>query len=177
MKTKMKPSPQTVEILKNRLLNIVDEMELVTMRSAYSILWQEAGDLSNALISKDLEIIAQSRRSIPFHVGTMSPPVVEAINTIGGIDSLRAGDIIIPNDPYLANNHLNDLVLAMPIFVDGEIVAFSCVKGHIPDIGGAVFSSCDYTATEIIEEGFRIPPTKIYKERVRNDSIFAVRVA
>jgi N-methylhydantoinase B len=170
----MKPSPQTVEILKNCLLNIVDEMELVTMRSAYSILWQEAGDLSNALISKDLAIIAQSRRSIPFHVGTMGPPVVEAIKAIGGIDSLKAGDIIIQNDPYLANNHLNDIVLAMPVFADGEIVAFSCVKGHVPDVGGAVFSSCDYTATEIIEEGIRIPPTKIYKQGNRNDELINI---
>ena len=80
--------PQTVEIIKNRLLNIVDEMELVTMRSAYSILWQEAGDLSNALMSKDFAIVAQAKRSIPFHLGTMGPPVVEAIKVIGGPDNL-----------------------------------------------------------------------------------------
>ena len=61
------------------------------------------------------------------------------------------------------------LVLAMPVFANGRIVAYSSVKGHLPDIGGGVFSSCDYTATEIIEEGLRIPPTKIYKAGQRND--------
>ena len=166
--------PQTVEIIKNRLLNIVDEMELVTMRSAYSILWQEAGDLSNALMSKDFAIVAQAKRSIPFHLGTMGPPVVEAIRVIGGPDYLKPGDVIIQNDPYLANNHLNDLVLAKPVFSKGKIVAYSCVKGHLPDIGGGVFSSCDYTATEIIEEGLRIPPTKIYKQGQRNDELINI---
>ena len=170
----MQPLPQTVEIIKNRLLNIVDEMELVTMRSAYSILWQEAGDLSNALMSNDFAIVAQAKRSIPFHLGTMGPPVVEGIRVIGGPNSLRPGDIIIQNDPYLANNHLNDLVLAMPVFSNGRIVAYSCVKGHLPDIGGGVFSSCDYTATEIIEEGLRIPPTKIYKAGNRNDELINI---
>jgi len=170
----VQPLPQTVEIIKNRLLNIVDEMELVTMRSAYSILWQEAGDLSNALMSKDFSIVAQAKRSIPFHLGTMGPPVVEAIKVLGGPDNLRPGDIIIQNDPYLANNHLNDLVLAKPVFAKDRIVAYSCVKGHLPDIGGGVFSSCDYTATEIIEEGLRIPPTKIYKAGQRNDELINI---
>jgi N-methylhydantoinase B len=170
----VQPLPQTVEIIKNRLLNIVDEMELVTMRSAYSILWQEAGDLSNALMSKDFAIVAQAKRSIPFHLGTMGPPVIEAIKVIGGPDNLKPGDIIIQNDPYLANNHLNDLVLAKPVFANDRIVAYSCVKGHLPDIGGGVFSSCDFTATEIIEEGLRIPPTKIYKGGQRNDELINI---
>ncbi|CAB1072806.1 N-methylhydantoinase B (EC [Olavius algarvensis Delta 1 endosymbiont] len=166
--------PQTVEIIKNRLLNIVDEMELVTMRSAYSILWQEAGDLSNALMSEDFAIVAQAKRSIPFHLGTMGPPVIEAIKVIGGPAHLEPGDILIQNDPYLANNHLNDLVLAQPVFSEGRILAYSCVKGHLPDIGGGVFSSCDFSATEIIEEGLRIPPTKIYKAGRRNDDLINI---
>jgi N-methylhydantoinase B len=169
-----KLSPQLVEVIRNRLLNIVDEMELVVMRSAYSILWQEAGDLSNALMSKNFEIVAQAKRSTPFHLGTMGPPVIEAIKVLGGPSSMKPGDIIIQNDPYLANNHLNDFVLAAPIFADHEIVAYSCVKGHLPDVGGAVFSSCDYTASELIQEGFRIPPLKIYKEGKRNKEIIDV---
>ena len=170
----MQPLPQTVEIIKNRLLNIVDEMELVTMRSAYSILWQEAGDLSNALMSENFAIVAQAKRSIPFHLGTMGPPVIEAIKAIGGPANLEPGDILIQNDPYLANNHLNDLVLAQPVFSEDRILAYSCVKGHLPDIGGGVFSSCDFSATEIIEEGLRIPPTKIYKAGRRNDDLINI---
>jgi N-methylhydantoinase B len=170
----VKPSPQTIEIIRNRLLDIVDEMELVVMRSAYSILWQEAGDLSNALMSRNFEIIAQAKRSTPFHLGSMGPPIREAINDIGGPANLEPGDIIIQNDPYLGNNHLNDFVLATPIFGDGEIVAYSCVKGHLPDIGGSVFSSCDYTANELIEEGFVLPPTKIYKKGRRNEELIKI---
>lgn len=167
-------SPHTVEIIRNRLLNIVDEMELVVMRSAYSILWQEAGDLSNALMSKHFEIIAQAKRSTPFHLGSMGPPSRAAIREIGGAGNLRPGDVIIQNDPYCDNNHLNDFVLVTPIFADREIVAYSCVKGHLPDVGGSVFSSCDYTATEIYMEGFRLPPSKIYREGKRNEEIMNV---
>jgi N-methylhydantoinase B len=171
------PSPQTVEIIRNRLLNIVDEMELVEMRSAYSILWQEAGDLSNAILSRDFEVLAQAKRSIPMHLGTMGPPAKEAIEKIGGVDNVRPGDVIVQNDPYLGNNHLNDFLMVKPIFADGEIIAYSTAKGHIPDVGGSVFSSCNYTATEIYAEGLRIPPSKIVKEGERHEELINIIMA
>lgn len=129
----------------------------------------DIGGTFTDLMVIDLSTMEMHAVKVPSTPPNLLIGIKEGLNEIMTSLGLKAEQVKL-----LANNHLNDLVLAKPVFSKGRIVAYSCVKGHLPDIGGGVFSSCDYTATEIIEEGLRIPPTKIYKQGQRNDELINI---
>jgi len=88
------------------------------------------------------------------------PWSVEAsLARIGG--DLEPGDVIVMNDPYLGGTHLNDVTLIYPVFHEGELVFFPAVREHWADVGGAVPGSMSGSASEIYQEGIRIPPVKL----------------
>lgn len=154
--------PITFEVVRNALLNAAAEMKVVVMRSSYSTIWRESGDLSCALLSRDAEMIAQGPGDLPAHLATMPFSLRGALDKIS-IDSLEPGDVLFHNDPQWGNNHLPDCVMAKPIFVDGEIIGFSGVRRHWTDIGGMGAGSYTAVTTDPIQEGLRIPPVKLYR--------------
>lgn len=167
----------TVEIVRNQLHDIAQEMQATVMRCAYSPLWQEAGDLSCALLSADAEIVGQSERAIPVHIATMSNSVHEAVMRTGGYDDLHPDDVLFQNDPYAGNNHLPDFVMAQPVFADSTLVGFSAVRAHWVDVGGSTPTSYTTATDEIIEEGIRVPPAKLFEKGERNDPLVEVILA
>lgn len=158
------------EIIRNSLLNITTEMKMVVMKSAYSTLWRESGDLSCAILDRDTQLVAQGADDIPVHLASMPFSLKGALDKIG-IDNLEPGDVIFHNDPQWGNNHLPDCMMAKPIFLNNEIIAFSAVRGHWTDIGGMGPGSYTAITSESIQEGLRIPPVKIYKKGILDEEL------
>jgi N-methylhydantoinase B len=156
------PDVFTVEVVRQALTSIAEEMSLVVMRSARSPLLRDAGDHSSALVAADGGIIAQGR-DLPIHLGVMAFSVRETIRRIG-VERLAPGDIWYVNLPESGGNHLPDVKAIRPIFHGGELVAFALSLAHYGDIGGATPGSYTPWATDIWQEGFRIPPTRVFAE-------------
>jgi N-methylhydantoinase B len=169
--------PTTLEILRNQFSNISEEIQGRVMRSAYSPLWQDASDLSAAILSPDGEIVGQSRRAVPIHVGTMIRSVRTAVDDVGGRESLVPGDMLIQNDPYSGNNHLPDFLLTKPVFKDDDLVGFSAIRCHWLDVGGSSATSYATDTGEIIKEGIRVPPAKLFRGGERNEGLFNTIIA
>jgi len=171
------PDPALVEIVRNQLHDVAEEMQASVMNSAYSPLWQEAGDLSCAVVSPAAEIVGQSERVIPVHIATMTSSVWAAVEATGGFDDLEPDDVLIQNDPYAGNNHLPDFMMAEPVFIDGDLLGFSAVRAHWVDIGGSSPTSYSTQTGEIIKEGLRVPPAKLFEAGERNDGLWNLILA
>ena len=100
------------------------------------------------------------------------PQSVQHALAKGGVDTLEPGDVIWNNDPYSGSNHVPDVLLVKPIFHDGTVVAISAVRGHWLDIGGSTPGSYSTTNRDIYGEGFRLPPTKLFRRGVLNEDLF-----
>jgi N-methylhydantoinase B len=154
--------PITFEVIRNAMLVAAAEMKVVVMRSSYSTLWRESGDLSCAILSRDGDMIAQGPGDLPAHLATMPFSLQGALRKHPH-DTLEPGDGLFHNDPQWGNNHLPDCMMAKPVFVEGEIIGFAVVRGHWTDIGGMGAGSYTAVTTDPIQEGLRIPPIKLYR--------------
>lgn len=153
----MSLDPASLQVLISRLEAVADEMGAVLMRSAFSPNIKERADCSAALFDRDGEMLAQAEH-IPVHLGAMPASVRAAIEAFDAGHALRPGDQVISNDPFAGGTHLNDITLVAPCFVDGEVIGWVANRAHHADVGGAAPGSMPADATEIFEEGLRIPP-------------------
>ena len=140
------PDPVTLEVVRNALYAIAEEMSVIVMRSARSPLLKEAGDLSSALTDAQGRIIAQGR-DIPMHMGVMGFTVKALLERIPAA-RMRDGDVWLLNLPEVGGNHLPDVKAVRPVFFEGRLVAFAVNLAHWADIGGAVPGSYVTWATE-----------------------------
>lgn len=150
----------TLEVLRNRLDVIAEEMEYTLLRTSYSSIVKEALDASAALFLADGQMIAQAT-ALPVHLGSLIPAIKRMIREFPAKD-LRDGDVIVMNDPYEGGTHVPDINLLVPVRVDGETVALACSLAHHQEIGGKTPGSVPVDATEIYQEGLLIPPMKLY---------------
>ena len=160
MSTATRPStdPITLEVVRNKLDGIANEMQSTLLRSSFSPIVKEGLDASASLFTLEGETLAQAT-AIPIHLATLIP-VVRTILGKYPVTGMREGDIYIMNDPYCGGTHLPDIALVMPIFSRGRPVAFSASMTHHQDVGGMSPGSVPTNATEIYQEGIRIPPLK-----------------
>ncbi len=162
----------TLEVIQNALGSLVDEMALIVMRTAYSGIVRDALDYSTALCDRYGEMVAQGV-TIALHLGSFPEAVQSILRRYR--DNLRPGDMFILNDPYGSGGiHLPDIYVIKPIFIEAELEAFSCVVAHHTDVGGIVPGSNSTTATEIYQEGLRLPLLKLYDGGIPNEAIFAI---
>jgi N-methylhydantoinase B len=173
MNIKTKLDPITFAVLRSGLVNAVAEMKAVVVRTAYSNLWKEAGDLSCGLLNNRGELAVQGHGDIPIHLASMPMSLGACLVRIPP-DELKPGDVLYQNDPYQGNNHLPDFIMAKPVFFNGHIVAYTAVRGHYVDVGGGGPGSYSATMPDIYAEGLRIPPVRIFKEGVLNQDIIDV---
>jgi len=159
----------TLELLKNGLVTIADEMAVTVARTARSFVIKEALDYSTALFDERGELIAQGT-CLPLHLGSM-PSAVAAVRNRYGND-FRPGDIYALNDPYEGGSHLPDIICVQPVFMEGDLVGFSSTLAHQTDIGGRVPGGNASDSTEIYQEGLRIPPLPLYREHKPNETLF-----
>ena len=161
--------PITVEVVRHKLEGIANEMESTLLRSSFSPIVKEGLDASASLFTRRGETLAQAC-AVPIHLATLIPVVQTFIREFP-IDTMREGDVYIMNDPYLGGTHLPDIALVTPIFHQGMVLALSAAMTHHQDVGGMTPGSIPTNATEIFQEGIRIPPLKLRDAGVMNDTL------
>ncbi len=161
--------PVTLEVVRNKLDGIANEMQSTLVRSAFSPIVKEGLDASASLFTLAGETLAQAL-AIPIHLGTLIPMVGRLIETHPPA-TMREGDIYILNDPYLGGTHLPDIAIMMPIFAKGRPIAISAAMTHHQDVGGMTPGSTPTNAAELFQEGLRIPLLKLRDGGVMNDTL------
>lgn len=151
------------------MIAIVREMRATMIRTAYSVTIYEMKDFSCSLFDAKGRLVAISREDLPVHIVPM-PWTVQAILEDYN-DDIYPDDIFLMNDAYRGGTHLNDVTMLLPIFFSGELVFFAANRSHWDDVGGMVPGSMSGRATEIIQEGLRIPPLKVYERGRENRAI------
>ncbi|MDP6786226.1 MAG: hydantoinase B/oxoprolinase family protein [Rhodospirillales bacterium] len=148
--------PVMLEVMKNAFFSVTEEMGIALVRTAYSTNVKDRKDYSCALYTPDGRLIAQGLH-LPSMMGAMVWTIKAALAAIPP-DSLKPGDAILFNDPYIGNTHAPDLVLTTPVFYQGKLMAFVASMAHHIDVGGSVPGSLSTRATEVFHEGLRLPP-------------------
>ena len=127
--------PISLEILWTRLVSLVDEAAATLVRTSFSTIVRESNDYAVVLLDRDAQLLAQSSQSIPSFICTLPETVRHFLKRFPR-ETLKPGDIMITNDPWLGTGHLPDINIAMPVFRDGALVGFAGSVAHSPDIGG-----------------------------------------
>src|SRR6476620_11682803 len=168
--------PITLGVLQNGLQQVCNEMDLAFVRSAFSPVIAEALDRSDGIYHLATgELIAQGELGLPVFVGTMQFTVQAVIDRVQRLKiPLAEGDVFIVNDPYLGGTHLMDVKFVQPFFRDGKLWCWLANTGHWPDTGGMVPGGFSANATEVEQEGLRLPPVQLYKRGVLDDEILSI---
>jgi N-methylhydantoinase B len=159
-----------LQIMWNRLIAVVEEQAQTLLRTAFSPIVREAGDLSAGIFDAQGRMLAQAVTGTPGHVNSMAESVKHFIRHFG-LDSMQPGDAYITNDPWMGTGHLNDFVITTPCFYQGKLIGlFSCTS-HLMDIGGIGFGP---DATDVFMEGLYIPFLKILEGGKVNETLLAI---
>lgn len=164
--------PITTEVIRNKLEGIANEMELTLLKSSFSPIVKEGLDTSASLFTVSGETLAQAC-AIPVHLATLIPTLHTMI-TKYPIANMRDGDAFILNDPYCGGTHLPDIAIMAPVFHGGRVIALAATMTHHGDVGGHSPGSLPPSATEIYQEGLRIPALKFREAGEYNDTLVAI---
>ena len=165
--------PVDVEIIRNALTAAANEMDATVWRTSRSTIVRELLDYSTAVFDAQGDNLAQSAR-IPSHLNSMSHLLRELLNKHVDDAAWGEGDVVATNDPYCGGQHLPDIVTFMPVIHDGARIGFVGTLCHHIDVGGLAAGSYAATATEIFQEGLRIPPLKLVERGVPNAAVWAM---
>jgi N-methylhydantoinase B len=172
MSVDTKVDPITLEVVNNALASTADEMALVIMRSAYSPVVRDTMDYSTALCDRNGRVVAQGL-TLAVQLGTFPTAMRHVLEEFG--ETAQSGDIYITNDPYgYGGQHLPDIYVIKPIFVDGELEGYAATMAHHSDVGGIAPGSVAVHATEIYQEGLRIPLLKLHDAGRENETLMRV---
>ena len=165
----MNSDPFTLELFKNALFSISDEMAVTICRTTYSGVLRDNMDFSTGFTDANGKLVAQGL-TIPLHLGSIPTALDSVLDHFKG--DIQPGDVFIMNDPYEGGMHLPDVFIFKPIFVEGEQLAIAATISHQADIGGRVPGSNASDSTEIFQEGLRIPPIKLYMGGELNETMW-----
>lgn len=169
--------PVTLTVIQNGLIQVCNEMDLAFVRAAFSPVISEGMDRSDGIYDAvDGSLIAQGELGLPVFVGTMqfsTQAVIERVKTHYA-GKVEPGDVFIVNDPYLGGTHLMDVRFVKPFFYRGELFAWLANTGHWPDVGGMVPGGFSASATEVEQEGLRLPPVKFFKKGEMDQEILSI---
>ena len=163
--------PVELELFKNTITSITDEMALTIVRTAYSGVLKNNMDFSTGFADAAGVLVAQGL-TVPAHLGAM-PGAIRALMRHFQ-DDMAPGDVFITNDPFDGCMHLPDIYLFKPIFFNGERVAIAATVCHHTDVGGRVAGSNASDSTEIYQEGLRLPHVKLYQAGKPNEAVFKI---
>jgi N-methylhydantoinase B len=163
--------PLEITVMANAFAMIAEEMGTVLVRGALSPNIRERRDASSALFDADGRMVAQAAH-IPVHLGAM-PESVRAVRACNP----RPNDVLLLNDPYDGGSHLPDLTLVQAIAMGARIVGYSAVRAHHADVGGMSPGSMPQGATELVQEGIVIPPTRLVKEGTLDEELLRLILA
>ena len=161
--------PVTVQLMRNRVGSIMEEMDFRFYRSGYSTIVRESRDFSCVIVDRQGQLLIAPwmffHAPVYFHL-------VGRVLELYGSDGLEDGDVIVCNHPYEGNMpHVSDMAVVAPIFHDGKLVGFAGSVAHKADVGGTVPGSTNGQATEIFQEGMLLPPVKIHRAGVPDSDV------
>lgn len=158
------------QLVWNRLLAIVEEQAQTLMRTAFSTVVREAGDLSAGVFDTSGAMLAQAVTGTPGHVNAMAAAVGKFL-AVHPLESLRPGDVLLTNDPWDGTGHLNDFTVVTPVYHGGRCVALFASTSHIADVGGRGFGP---DANDLFEEGLQIPIMHLFREGRRDETLMTL---
>lgn len=165
---KTNTDPILVAVIGNALDGITKEIGETMLRTSRSPIFVEARDFATSIFSADCRLLAQTHY-IPV-IGGATPFAQRAVIDFFG-DDISDGDVFIHNDPFAGGSHLPDITITRPIFWDGKLVFWAMTKGHNADVGGDGVVGFNPGATDVWDEGLRIPPTRIIEQgKIRSDT-------
>ncbi len=164
----MKLDGVTLAIIHNHMVNTCREMASAMVRAAYSPIFNEARDFSCAIFDPGGTMLAQGE-GCPSQIGAIRHTVRWTIAEVGA-DNIAPGDVIVHNDPYRGGCHMPEHMVLKPVFYRGALLAFVANIAHVAEIGGIAPGSFASNATEVYQEGLRLPPMKLLSrgEHVRD---------
>ena len=157
-----------LELIRESLVAVVNEMRANVIHSSYSSIIYEGHDFSCALVAGDGRLIAQGVDDNPIHNFAVPYSTAEVVRAFG--DDIHEGDIFLHNDPYTGGTHLNDVLMLYPVFHDARLAMFTATRCHWGDVGGMTPGSLSGRVQEIYQEGLRIVPTRICDRGRMNDA-------
>jgi len=171
----MTTDPVLLTVIEKGLQQVCTEMDIVHEKTAFSPVISEAFDRSNGIYAlEDGSMIAQGEIALPIFIGVMQETTRSVIKAR---DDLEDGDVILVNDPYFGGTHLMDVKMVRPFYYRGERWCYLSNTGHWPDTGGMVPGGFNSTATEIHQEGLRIPPIKLCRRGEIDQEILSLVLA
>jgi N-methylhydantoinase B len=160
--------PIELEILWQSLISTVNEQAKALQRSAFSPIVREAGDLANAVFDQRGRMVAQAVTGTPGHINSLAMAAVNILDEYPP-ESLVPGDIIVTNDPYKTAGQLLDVTVLVPVWRNGQVIAFFGSTIHHTDVGGYGIGA---GGRDCFEEGLWIPICKLMKRGERNDDVW-----
>lgn len=167
---RIEADPISLEIMWSRLVTVAEEMWQTVCRTAYSLIISESQDFGCSILDANGDSLAHSSRVMPVFNLTL-PLVAKAILERYPAKTLKRGDVLVCNDPWLCAGHLFDVAVITPVFKNGKVVALMGTVGHVGDIGG---TRNGMKATELYEEGLQIPPMKLVRAGEENEDLFRI---
>ncbi|MEP4753272.1 MAG: hydantoinase B/oxoprolinase family protein [Nitratireductor sp.] len=168
--------PFTISVIQASLVSAADEMFAVLKKTAMSPIIYEVLDVGTGITDARGELVS-SGAGIPTFVGVLDK-AVKRIVELHGFEAIRDGDCYVTNDPYYGGvTHLNDVVIALPVFANGELVAWTASIAHWNDLGGMTPGSMSVDVSEIFQEGLRLPAVKLFEEGEPLRSVFDIIAA
>ncbi len=160
----------SLSIMWDRLIGITDEIISALVRSSFSTIVRESGDLSVVVLDAEGNSVAQGSYSVPSFTGTAAPTLRHMLAKFPP-ESLAPGDVVATNDAWMGTGHLFDINVMRPVFREGRIAGYTMSITHLPDIGGLGFGAA---ASEIFHEGLRLPVCKLMRRGRLDEPMFDV---
>ncbi len=163
--------PIEIEVIRNALTAAAAEMDITIWRTSRSTIVRELLDYSTAVFDAEGNNVAQSAR-IPQHLNSMGAALRTLLDRFVNAEEWGENDVVATNDPYCGAQHLNDVLVFKPVMHEGKRVAYVGALCHHIDMGGMAPGSYAATATEVFQEGIRIPPLKLIEDGRLNRAVW-----
>ena len=150
----------SLAIMWDRLISVTDEIVSTLVRTSFSTIVRESYDLSVVLLDAEGNLMAQGSFSVPVFIGT-APRTLRYMLEKFPSETLKPGDVIATNDPWMGTGHIFDISVMRPVFRGEQLIGYTMSITHLPDIGGLGFGAA---ATEVFHEGLRLPICKLASE-------------
>jgi len=164
-------NPITVEVVRNGLAHIANEMATVLRKTSYNMMIYEVRDYCVGIVDPEGAILSQNFGALPIFLADLGPAIVDGVR-MHGKNGFQPGDVLIMNHPYVCGQHLNNVVVYTPFFHGGELVGFLAVRAHWIDIGGTRVGFGYSGTREIYEEGLQFRSLKLYRGDQPNQDLF-----
>ena len=166
-------NPITVEVVRNGLAHIANEMATVLRKTSYNMMIYEVRDYCVGIVDPEGNILSQNFGALPIFLADLGPAIVDGVRRYGK-EGFVPGDVLIMNHPYVCGQHLNNVVIYTPFFHETELVAFLTVRAHWIDIGGTRVGFGFSGTREVYEEGLQLRSLKLYRAHEPNQDILQI---